>query len=134
MYIVSWRQTSPLATIFEAAMKDHFEMLSDLDEVILHASSLLAEQRRCVQMIARIAKVANTSLCAKWANRSSSPLVIVNPARCKCVVHQATIRELLAFASDARQTISMVQADLQRASSQIRYYREQPVFLGTKAI
>ena len=97
MYIVSWRRTPPLATVFEAAVKDHFGMLSDLDEVILHASSLLAEQRRRVQMIARIAEVANTSLCAKWANRSSSPLVIVclaNPARCKCVVHQATIREL----------------------------------------
>ena len=38
-YIVSWRQTPPLATVFEATVKDHFGMLSDLDEVILHAQA-----------------------------------------------------------------------------------------------
>ena len=79
MYIVSWRRTPPLATVSEAALKDYFGMLSDLDKVILHAPSLLAERRRRVQMITRTAEVANASLCAKWANRSSSPLVIVQP-------------------------------------------------------
>ena len=129
MYIDNWRQTRPLTTVFEAAVNDHFRILSNLNEGILRASRLLREQRRRVQMMTRVADVANATLCA---NPPPGILVcLFDPARCKCVAHQAMIRELGAFASDAMQTISMVQADLQTTRSQIRYYREGPFFLGT---
>lgn len=131
-YIDSWRPKRPSTTVFQAAVKDHFGILSDLNKGILHALSLLGKQRRYVQTMTRIAEVANTTLCA---NRSDPPTGIlaclIDPAICRCAAHQTTIRELGAFASDAMQTILMAQADLQTTRSQIRYYREQPVFLGT---